>query len=69
MYENLFIGDVYGSLGRKIIQEELSQIKEQYKPHLEIANGEDIAHGKGINEKYYNFLLEQGINTILRLKY
>ena len=53
----LFIGDIYGSLGRQMIQEQLPKIKETYKPHFIIANGENISHGKGINEKYYKFLL------------
>lgn len=60
----LFIGDIYGSLGRNIIEEQLPQIKETYKPHIIIANGENICHGKGINEKYYKFLLEQGVNAV-----
>ena len=60
----LFIGDIYGSLGRKIIQEELIKIKEQHAPDIIIANGENIAHGKGINKKYYDFLLDQGVHAI-----
>ena len=60
----LFIGEIYGSLGREMIKEKLPKIKEKYKPHFIIANGENICHGKGINEKYYKFLLEQGVNVI-----
>ena len=60
----LFIGDIYGTLGRQMIQENLPKIKEMYKPHIIIANGENISHGKGINEKYYKFLLEQGVNAV-----
>ena len=44
----LFIGDIYGSLGRQMIQEKLPKIKETYKPHFIIANGENISHGKQI---------------------
>ena len=39
----LFIGDIYGSLGRQMIQEQLPKIKETYKPHFIIANGESAA--------------------------
>ncbi|HAX73411.1 MAG TPA: TIGR00282 family metallophosphoesterase [Firmicutes bacterium] len=60
----LFIGDIFGSLGRDIIKEQLPKIREKYKPHIIIANGENIAHGKGINEKYYKFLLENGVNAV-----
>ena len=47
-----------------MIQEQLPKIKELHKPHIIIANGENISSGKGINEKYYKFLLEQGVNAV-----
>ena len=37
----LFIGDIYGTLGRQMIQEQLPKIKELHKPHIIIANGEN----------------------------
>ncbi|MGL4373902.1 MAG: TIGR00282 family metallophosphoesterase, partial [Turicibacter sp.] len=64
MMKILFIGDIYGSLGRDILQERLPAIKAEYKPHIIIANAENISHGKGINEKYYKFLLEMGVNAV-----
>lgn len=60
----LFIGDVFGVLGREMIKEQLPQIKQQYQPHIIIANGENIAHGKGINQGYYKFLLSHGVSAV-----
>lgn len=60
----LFIGDIYGSLGREIVKRNLPKIKEQYSINFVIANGENAAHGKGITEKMYKEFLELGINVV-----
>ncbi|ASP27972.1 putative metallophosphatase [Spiroplasma corruscae] len=60
----LFIGDVFSSSGREIINLKLKDLVKKYKVDFIIANGENISHGKGINNNHYNFLKEQGINVI-----
>ncbi len=60
----LFIGDIFGSLGRAFLAQELPKLKDKYEPDLIFANGENIAHGKGVNEAYYQFLVELGIDGI-----
>ena len=47
----LFIGDVVGSTGRKILKEQLPKLKEKYHPTVTIVNGENAAGGRGITEK------------------
>ncbi len=44
----LFIGDVVGKPGRKILREVLPVWKEKYQPDAVIVNVENIAHGKGV---------------------
>lgn len=44
----LFIGDVVGKPGRKILREVLPQWKEKYQPDAVIVNVENLAHGKGV---------------------
>jgi len=44
----LFIGDVVGKPGRKVLKEVLPQWKEKYKPDATIVNVENLAHGKGV---------------------
>ncbi|MFD2902277.1 YmdB family metallophosphoesterase, partial [Klebsiella pneumoniae] len=56
----LFIGDVVGSPGRDMVQEYLPKLKEKYRPHMIIVNGENAASGKGITEKIYKQFLEWG---------
>lgn len=60
----LFIGDIVGSLGRKILKEQLPRIKEKYHPHITIVNGENAAGGRGITDKIYHQFLEWGIQAV-----
>lgn len=60
----LFIGDVVGSPGRKMVQQYLPKLKEKYRPHLVIVNGENAAGGKGMTEKIYKNFLSWGVHAI-----
>ncbi|MCW6664031.1 TIGR00282 family metallophosphoesterase [Aerococcaceae bacterium NML190073] len=60
----LFIGDVVGISGQTAIKQFLPLIKQYYRPQLTIANGENIADGRGITEKLYKWLLAQGIDCV-----
>lgn len=60
----LFIGDVVGSPGRDMVKEYLPKLKEKYRPHFTIINGENSAGGRGITEKIYRQFLEQGAQAI-----
>jgi metallophosphoesterase (TIGR00282 family) len=60
----LFIGDVVGSPGRELLETTLPQIRTEYKPQLIIANGENAAGGRGINEKITKQFFQLGINVI-----
>lgn len=44
----LFIGDIVGKPGRKILAQVLPQWKEKYSPDVTIVNVENMAHGKGV---------------------
>ena len=60
----LLIGDIFSIAGREILQETLPKIKEEYGINFIVANGENIAHGNGITEKYYRFLLENHVDVV-----
>lgn len=60
----LFIGDVVGSLGRDMVSEYLPKLKDKYRPHITIINGENAAGGKGITEKIYRGFLEAGAQAV-----
>ncbi|RYM07122.1 TIGR00282 family metallophosphoesterase [Sporolactobacillus sp. THM7-7] len=60
----LFIGDVYGKVGRQMVEQYLSKLKSEYRPGITIINGENAAHGKGITRKIYSRLMDLGADMI-----
>ena len=60
----LVFGDIFAKYGRKLIVDELSNIKAEYNADFVIANGENSANGKGITRKVYNELIDCGIDVI-----
>ncbi|MEG3642027.1 TIGR00282 family metallophosphoesterase [Mycoplasmoides genitalium] len=60
----LFLGDVYGKAGRKIISDHLPIIKKKYQLNLIIANAENTTNGKGLSWNHYQILKQAGIDYI-----
>jgi len=60
----LFFGDIIGSPGRYAIKKILPKWKKKYQPDLIIANGENLAHGRGITEKCLKEILDAGIDFV-----
>ncbi len=58
----LFIGDVVGKPGRKILRSVLPQWKEKYKPDVVIVNVENLAHGKGVTPSTLAEVDELGVD-------
>ncbi|MCX6739919.1 MAG: TIGR00282 family metallophosphoesterase [Candidatus Parcubacteria bacterium] len=58
----LFLGDIFGRIGRKAICQELPKLKKQYEPDLVFANCENLSHGKGITETTVKEMTEAGID-------
>jgi len=60
----LFIGDIVGSPGRKIVHDRLADILSQRQVDLCIANGENAASGFGITPRLAEELLASGIEVL-----
>src|SRR5579864_1308731 len=60
----LFIADIVGSPGRRIVQDRLADIIAQQQIHLVIANGENSASGFGITPRLAEELLKMGIDVL-----
>ncbi len=60
----LFIGDIVGSPGRRIVEERLADIVEQERLDLVIANGDNAAGGFGIIPRLAEQLLDCGIEVL-----
>lgn len=60
----LLVGDVFGIAGRKVIKEIIPKLRQEKKINFIVLNAENIAHGKGIVEKYYKELLSLNIDVV-----
>src|SRR5712692_5116852 len=60
----LFIGDIVGQPGRRIVTERLHDIVAQQKLDLVIANAENSASGFGITPRLAEELLAAGIDLL-----
>ncbi len=60
----LFFGDIVGELGRSALGRALPILRRKYRPDFVIANGENVSHGKGLNESHYRYLVDLGIDCI-----
>ena len=60
----LFIGDVAGKVGQKMVKDHLPGLRQRYKPQVVILNGENAADGRGITERIYKNFLSQGVDCV-----
>ena len=60
----LFIGDIVGPVGRRMVKEYLPHYIKKYDVDFVIANGENVTHGKGLIRHHYEELLDYGIDVI-----
>ncbi len=58
----LFLGDISGRPGRKLVKQLLPELKTKYKPDVVLANCENAAHGLGITKDIINELSSYGID-------
>ncbi len=60
----LFIGDIFGRSGRKVIDHLLPTIRSKYQIDVVLANAENAAHGKGLSRRVYDELVFNGISLL-----
>lgn len=61
----LFIGDIMGKPGRKVLKNLLPEIKHEYGPFdFKIANAENAAGGFGLTEKVMEELFDMGLDCL-----
>ena len=60
----LFIGDIVGKVGRRMIKEKLPYFIKKYDIDFVIANGENATHGKGLIRHHYEELIDAGVDVI-----
>lgn len=60
----LMLGDIVGRVGRRLITELLPKFRRQEKVDWVIANGENMAGGRGVNESTYKEMLNAGVDVL-----
>lgn len=60
----LFLGDVFGKPGRNLVADQLPYLREEFHIDFCIANGENIAQGRGLTEKTANALFNAGVDLL-----
>jgi metallophosphoesterase (TIGR00282 family) len=60
----LFLGDVVGKAGREAVAKHLPDLLARYPIHFVVCNGENAAHGFGINEGICEQLFDWGVDVI-----
>ena len=60
----LFVGDIFGSAGRKIVREHLGHVRQSHQVDLTVINGENAAGGFGITPSLAEELFDLGADVI-----
>ena len=60
----LFVGDIFGNLGRKVLKKHLGNLKRENNVDFCIVNGENAANGRGITYSISSELYGMGVDCI-----
>jgi 2',3'-cyclic-nucleotide 2'-phosphodiesterase len=60
----LFIGDVVGSPGRRVLEAALPALREEHSPDWVVVNGENSAGGLGVTAKTARAFFDMGVDAI-----
>ena len=61
----IYCGDVVGRAGRDAVLENISKLKQEYKPDVVVANIENAAHGFGATPAIAKSFLEHGVDALV----
>ena len=60
----LFIGDIFGSAGRRIVREHIGHVREAHNVELTIINVENAAGGFGVTPQIAEEVFEWGADVL-----
>ena len=60
----LFIGDIFGSAGRKIVQAHIGHIREAHSVDLVVVNAENAAGGFGVTPQIADDIFDLGADVL-----
>ena len=60
----LFVGDIFGSAGRRIVREHIGHVREAHHVELTIVNAENAAGGFGLTPQIAEDIFDQGADVL-----
>jgi len=60
----IFIGDIFGKIGRRAVAQIVPKWKKQYAPDFILGNNENLAHGVGITARTIQEMLDAGLDGL-----
>ncbi len=60
----LFVGDIFGSAGRRIVREHIGHVREAHDVELTIVNAENAAGGFGLTPQIAEDLFDLGADVL-----
>lgn len=58
----LYLGEIVSKPGRRAVEQYLPKLITKHNPDFVFANGENLTHNRGMNEKHMEAMLEAGID-------
>jgi metallophosphoesterase (TIGR00282 family) len=59
-----FLGDIFGTPGRQVVQRELPNMRRDHQPDVVIANAENARSGSGLTPDLYRKIRDYGIDGV-----
>jgi len=59
-----YLGDIVGTPGRKVVQQQLPRLREEHAPDVVIANAENWRKGSGLSPSQYEKIRAMGIDGV-----
>ncbi|MGH1354473.1 MAG: TIGR00282 family metallophosphoesterase [Thalassovita sp.] len=60
----LFLGDVMGRAGRRVVSENLPRLRDEWKLDFVVVNGENASNGAGLTGAHAKLLLDAGADVV-----
>ncbi|MDR2693730.1 MAG: TIGR00282 family metallophosphoesterase [Chitinispirillales bacterium] len=60
----LFIGDIFGNVGRRVLAERLPDLAREHAVDVCVGNGENVSGGRGMTKNLFRKLRKYGIDVV-----
>lgn len=58
------VGDLVGKPGRRVLQQQLPRLRDEYQPDIVVVNAENVAGGSGLTPQIFRRILSYGVDGV-----